>query len=331
MFRNIIPMYRPGIWCKKGLLSSPEQILGFRIAVAYNLLNVSANLSAEDLTVFERTTRSMKLSSGVYRTTYHSRFSDLDLVTERIFRTVFAGREKIEVHDWAASTGLPSIEWAMRIFADFPDAAVTASDYFLFLIEAQNSAGETYILEPDGTAIQYVKPPFVVPLCGRERSIFIFNRLAIAWARRAADELKKLAVQIGWNGAADLRTYTRGNWTFRQVNMIHPQARRLAADNQRFRVVEHDAFRRLSQPCNALRVMNFYNPRIWGFQKVASGVKEAFESVADGGLLILGRTVEDERPPRNDVSIFQKNGSRLRLIERLGHGFEMEDEVLSIA
>jgi hypothetical protein len=328
---NVHPytMYRPGIWCQKQVLNTPEQIFGLRIAVAYNLLNISTGTTPEDITVFERTTRAVRLSSGVHRTTYRSRFSELDLVTQRISRSVFVGRQNIEVHDWAASAALPSVEWAMRIFTDFPDAVVIASDYFLFLIEAQNSAGEIYILEPDGTPIQYVRPPFVVPLSNKERSIFVFNRLAIAWAQRAADELKKLAVQIEWNGASDLRTYTRGNWVFRQVNLIHPEARRLAAENQHFRIVQHDAFRRLSQPCDVLRIMNFYNPRIWGLEKVASGVREALNSIAEGGLLILGRTVEDKRPSRNDVSIFRKCRTGAKLIERLGAGFEMEDAVLS--
>src|SRR4051812_48933138 len=112
-------MYRPGIWCKKRLLSSPEQILGFRIAVAYGLLDVSGAFTPEDLAVFERTTRAVKLSSAVYRTTYHSRFSDLDLVIQRIFWTVFPGKQSIDVQDWAGSTAVPAVEWARRIFADF--------------------------------------------------------------------------------------------------------------------------------------------------------------------------------------------------------------------
>lgn len=321
-------MYRPGIWSRQQLSKVPEETFGFRITVAYNLL-ISEPACPEDLKVFERTTRAIKLSSGVYRTTYRSRFSDLDLVTRRIMRKVFAADQNIQVHDWAASTGVLSVEWAKQTLAHFPHAALTASDYFLFLIEAQNSAGETYILEPDGTAIQYIKPPFVVPLVGKERIIFVLNRLAMAWARRAVDELKRLAKQLQWNSIPDRQTYFLGKWGFRQINLIHPEAQRLAADNERFRVVQHDAFCKLAQPCQVLRVMNFYNPRIWGYQKTTSGIRAALESVADGGLLILGRTLENKQLRTNNVSIFQKTGTGVALLERLGAGFEMENEVLS--
>jgi len=323
-------MYRPGIWSREQLLNSPETICGFRIAVAYNLADLPVSAAPDDLKAFERTTKAVKLSSGVYRTTYHSRFSDLDIVTKRVMRSIFARHLEIQVHDWAASGGLVSVEWANDIFTDFPQALFVASDYYLFLIEA-TSRGETYILEPDGTAIQYINPPFVVPLAARERSVFILNRLAIAWARRTVPEVKKLALQVKWDSFRDLRTYVLDKWAFRQLNLVHPQARMLEAEGRRFRVVQHDAFCPLRQPCHVLRVMNFYNPRVWGHEKVKSGLKAALDSVVDGGLLIIGRTIEDERTPRNDASILRKSGNSVKVIERLGSGFEMEDTILSFS
>jgi len=323
-------MYRPGIWRRNQLLNTREQICGFRIGIAYNLLNSSGPSCSEDVKAFERTTRAIKLSSGVHRTTYRARFSDLDVVTHRIMQTVFAPNQKLRVHDWAASAGLLSVEWASHIWADFPSAVLIASDYFLFLLEAQNSAGETFILEPDGTAIQYINPPFVVSLVGKERSLFLLNRLAIAWARRSVEDLKEAAVQVEWDGIPDPRTHLRGKWRFRQINLIHPEARRLAQENQYFQMIRHDAFCKLAQPCEVLRVMNLYNPRIWGNEKATSGVKAAVDSVVDGGLLILGRTVEDKPAPKNNASIFRKRGDRVNLIERLNAGFEMERATLEL-
>jgi hypothetical protein len=54
-----------------------------------------------------------------------------------------------------------------------------------------------------------------------------------------------------------------------------------------------------------------------------------FDSLVVGGLWILGRTVEETRPVRNEVSIFRKSEHGFRLLDRLNGGSELEESLKS--
>ncbi len=82
------------------------------------------------------------------------------------------------MEDWAASDCLTSAEWAAELFPLFPHLDFVASDLLLFLWEAKKQRGEErFILEPDGTPLQYVRPPFVVRLSQPEPKA-VFCQLA---------------------------------------------------------------------------------------------------------------------------------------------------------
>ncbi len=319
-------MLRLGTWTREQLQGQSRTFLGARREIAYNLLCLRDGITADGIRVFDETMSILRLSSGVFRTTYRERFQDLNAVAGQIMSSLFPRDCEISVHDWAASSGLTSVEWARDLFLNFPSLTFTASDYFFALVQATNRRGETYIFEPDGTAIQYIRPPFVVPLAAPEKKFFILNQAAIAWSRRAVAELSACVRSLEWESVSDGRQQVRGDWRFEQIDLVHPEARALAEETRHFEIVHHDAFCHLRRPCNVLRVMNFYNPETWDAAALGRGFQAAFESVSNRGLLILGRT--QTQTNKNHVSIFQRVDDELILIERLGSGFEMEDSVL---
>jgi hypothetical protein len=76
--------------------------------------------------------------------------------------------------------------------------------------------------------------------------------------------------------------------------------------------------------------MNLYQTAIFTSAKILQGIRAALDSIVDGGIFIAGKTIEMEGA-RNDVSIFQKSQGRVRVVEKLGKGFELERHVLDMS
>jgi hypothetical protein len=103
--------------------------------VAYNLLKVGENPSAEDIRVFEDISVTLRTSNGTFRTTFRNRFEDVDVICLRLLRQHFGPESSIRVEDRAVSHGLTSCEWAKRLLPVFPAATLEASDLVLQLLE----------------------------------------------------------------------------------------------------------------------------------------------------------------------------------------------------
>jgi hypothetical protein len=73
--------------------------------------------------------------------------------------------------------------------------------------------------------------------------------------------------------------------------------------------------------------MNIFNRCYFSDASLCVGVKAALSGLNEGGFWIVGRTMEDEQA-RNDVTVFQKQGSQLAVVCRMGFGSEIEDLVL---
>ena len=289
---------------------------------SYALLKTPVPVTPADLARFEIVIRTVRLSSGICRTTYRSRFDDLDVVAQRVLERTYPADQALDLLDLAASDGLLSIHWADRVYAAFPRARMTASDVMLYLTEAVSTSGEIYILEPSGRAIQYTRPPFVVSIDVPESVAYPLNMLARAWGRLRLQDLRACSAEVRWNGVPDEQVISRGGWTFRQIPLVHPMALSYAR-NGRFRIMYADAFSPSPSKYDVVRVMNLYQPTVFPPAKIHEGLRVTLDSLTDGGILIAGRTIEREGQ-RNDVSIFQKTGGRVRVLENLGKGFEFQ-------
>src|ERR1700681_2193607 len=95
----------------------------------------------------------------------------------------------IRVQDRAVSHGLTSWEWAEQLFRVYPRAEFEASDALLYLFKLSGPNGETYIVEPDATPLQYINPPFVVSLQHPESWRHPVNRVIAARAKRRFERL----------------------------------------------------------------------------------------------------------------------------------------------
>jgi hypothetical protein len=315
-------MYKLGIY-SPGKLARTRTALGKIRQVSYSLLKIADSPTPEDIFRFETVIQTVAFSSGITRTTYPNRFQDLDRVVETVLGRVFSRDQSIVMHDMAASDCMLSMHWAMQTFARFPGARMTASDVFLYLVEAVSRSGETYILEPDGTPIQYTRAPFVIPLQSREHSAYIANAVMRSWARRHTRAVQSHAASVEWATLPDYRVVKIGCWSFQQIPLVHPAALSFA-ENGRFRIAYIDALCAQPWKCDVIRAMNLYQPHRLRFEEIQRGIRAALYALNDGGIFIAGRTIENGTQ-RNDATVFQKSGGSVRVMERLGNGFEFED------
>ena len=314
-------MYKLGIW-RSEKTAHTRALLGKTRQFSYSLLKTGVSATPAEIARFENVIRTVHLSSGICRTTYPERFRDLDPLVQTVLERIFPADRSLVIHDLAASDGLLSMLWAKRIFEHFPGARMTASDVFLYFTEAVWNSRETYILEPDGTPIQYTRAPFVVPLHAREHPAYLVNALVRSWARRRVRQLQSCASSVRWDGVPDHRVVSAGKWSLRQIPLVHPRALSFA-QNGRFTIAEVDAFSALPWKCDVIRAMNVYQPYALSSEQIRQGVYVSLDALRDGGIFIAGRTLE-KAAQRNDVTVFQKTHGRSHVLERLGKGFEFE-------
>jgi hypothetical protein len=240
-------------------------------------------------------------------------------------RTIFPPGSAVLVEDWAVSSGITAAEWFTRLLADYPRLKFTASDWILFLIEAlRPETGDRYILEPDGTPIQYIRPPFVVSLTQPQHWFYAVNRRLQQRALRTwNDELaSQFRIPADWDGLADADpSVDAPPFVLRRLPLLHPEVKRLRSEQ--FQIRRHSVFEALDQPVHMIRTMNILNRAYFTDAQLRTAVAAVEASLQTGGVWIVGRT-RIENPPQHDVTIYRKQPSGWKVLLRVGAGSEIE-------
>jgi hypothetical protein len=298
--------------------------------ISYTLIRMPTNASKEDVEVFERLMPYIRLSGGTYRTTSRGRFRNLDPEVNRLLAANFDSQAPLEVQDWAASACLTSSEWARSLFAAFPRLRLTASDLLLFLVELQDHERGTFVFEPGGAPLQFVKPPFVARMTPPESWKLPVNRWLSQKAWRRWQELNPLGDRVNeWIISDSEATLRTNGMRFDKLSLVHPEALQLARTDSRFRTSRQSVFEPLHSPVQVIRTMNIFNRAYFSEQQLMTGASAVVNSLLPGGIWVLGRTVREE-PPVHEVTIFKKTPlHQLEVVKRLGPGSEIESLVLS--
>ena len=255
--------------------------------VAYNLLNVGPNPTQEQIRVFEDISITLRTSNGTFRTTFGKRFEDVDAAALKWIKNLFPDLALLSVQDRAVSHGLTAKEFADRIFKNFPEAQFEASDLLLGLVELSlDETGEVFVTEQSGTALQYIKPPFVVALHHPEPLRFPVNRWVASRARR---RFQGLNLPEGWT-----KTTGGAGYKVRPISYIHPEVRKLTDQNPHFQFRVRSVFDRTPAACHVLRTMNIFNRAYFSEKQLVEGAAAVHESLQPGGLWIVGRTLEED-------------------------------------
>jgi hypothetical protein len=281
--------------------------------VSYGLLDLDESASEEQIRMFEDISFSFRTSNGTTRMTFRNRFRDVDLVTLRVLSQLYKPDAQLSIQDRAVSHGLTSYEWAEGLLQDFPNANFEASDVLLHLIRL-TLPGETFIVEPNGQPLQYIKPPFVVSIAHREPLRFPINHLISARGKR---RFRRLALPEGW-----VKSNAVDGYKVDKISCIHPHTRLLMKNDSRFRVCTRSVFEQ-TPGVDVLRTMNILNKAYFPSEKLIQGIAAAFHSLKPGGLWIVGRTFEEDLS--NHVTFLLRHDDSWEVLERIGKGSEMEE------
>jgi len=261
----------------------------------------------------------LQLPNGVFRTTYRGRFKELDQATNVLLQKHYDHSLPLNVQDWAASDCLTSAEWARTLFPLFPNAHFIASDLTLFLIEARLPDGTAFVLDPEGNALQYVRPPFVIRMNPPEPLLLFVNRLLQKQAERKLLMFKKqLEIPEEWLNDEHSEEFIQTPFMFRKISLVHPEAEALRRSSGRFEIHRHSVFQPLPKTSDVIRTMSIFIPVYFSGERVIKGARAVWNSLKSKGLWIL------------DGSIFIKEKDRFRVLERFRERLEIEDSILSL-
>ena len=304
-------MFRTGIWTVEQFWEAQKHPSRKSRSVSLRLLDVADSAGPEDIGIFEAISRVFRTSNGTYRTTYPSRFKDLDAAVLIHLKQLFEQDSAFAIQDRAASNCLTSAEWANSLFPFFTNVRFTASDLLLYLLKAELPSGETFILEPGGEPLQFVAPPFVLPLSGGESRWHVLNRLLIM---RALSRLKGL--RIGEEDTWEPVSFEP--WEIGRIPCTHPRARSLATLDSRFQIASGSVFDGTPDVCQVLRTMNIFNRSYFPEERIKEGIRASLSSLTGNGVWIVGRTIEESHL-RTEATIFQKRDGAFELLDRFVH------------
>jgi hypothetical protein len=327
-------MLKLGVLDRQRFLADPPRDLpGYiyhrfsRDRISFRLLSQPTQTSPEDSRVFELLMLRVWLSNGTCRATFRRRFRNIDGILNDLIAERFDRGADLVVEDMAGSACLTSTEWAETLLPRFPHIRFVASDLVLFILEVEDSVeGTAFVLESDGSPLQYVRPPFVIRMQPPEPAGLIVNWL-LAWSARK--QLKKIRawwpLPESWlrddgDGFLEIDRYR-----IRKLPLIHPEAWDLAHRDGRFSIRQHSVFEVCNEPRHVIRTMNVFNRSYFTTTQLSAGVRSIVASLHIGGIWIVGRTVVEE-PPVHHVSVFQKSAcGGLDVIHRIGPGSEIEE------
>jgi hypothetical protein len=312
-------MLRFGIYTEQQYRRAGPRRRDLGARVAYTLLDVGSDPSDERVAMFEDLCFRLRTSNGTFRTSFPQRFVDLDAAALRWMSELFAPEAPIQIQDRAASHCLTSHDWAQRIFTTHSQAEFEASDLILCLYEVSLANGDTYIVEPGGEPLQYIRPPFVLSVRHREPRRYPLN----LWLGvRARKRFARLALRPDW-----MQSDAGPGYRVRRISCVHPRAAALAAHDPRFRVRTRSVFEVTPQACDVLRTMNILNRAYFTEDELASAANAVFDSVRAGGLWIVGRTWEEDFS--NHATFFLRREDAWQVLGRIGNGSEIEQLALA--
>ena len=238
---------------------------------------------------------------GIYKRTYACRFDQFDDMAIDCLGQAFPASRALTMHDIGVSDARTACDLFHKLAARFPHLNYYASDYEPSLMVLRSGKGRTVVtLNKKGKAIEIVVPPFVFNLIKPENFLLYPVNYAFFLFARATVLRRTLA------------KYRAGKIKPSSLILFCPAARDLAASDSRFHLLEYDLLKPHILPCrmDVVRVMNVLNSSYFDPQQLSIAVGHIFESLAIGGLLIVGS---------NDAA-----GSEVRggIYRKLGQGFQ---------
>jgi len=259
--------------------------------------------------------------SGAVKRTLDRRFGELDLrVEQRVAELPPPAEKPLRVHDAGVSDGRSSIELFDRL-RRFGPLVFVASDRDPRVDVVRGPDGRWEVaFDEEGAVVQYAAHGFVLSPIGLENALlYPANRAMLAWLER---KLRARAGQVRRRAAspplADLERRVVEDCVVWRVPLIC----RACLEHMKTGAIEflrHDIREPLAGRFHVVRAMNVLNHLAPEDQRRAA--RSLWVSLAEGGLLVAGRSADPHGEPR--ATIWRRDRCELREVDRLHGGAEL--------
>ncbi len=279
-------MIRLGVTCREGL-SRPKTLIGLQKDIAASVLMAAwQDPSGTYDDVCRQAFHRLKMSNGVVKTSAPGRFDDVDDKLLNIIDKELRGLCSLAVHDLGVSDGTTAVEWFGRLDTLAPEIVFTLSDYYdrCYVVQCEGSRW-TAVLDAELLPMQFFRGPLVLT---PHQSALYYPVNWVTWrlvARLLSPALQRLRRQWG-PGLPVPRGFAVDDYL-----LLGPEALKLVADNERVRFVRHDVMKPLDREYSLIRVMNLLNLGYFPSERLLGALQMIRNSLADGGLLIIGRSM----------------------------------------
>lgn len=312
-------MLRFGIVTREGLLAVARREAKIPPAVAFPLVaTFKGKLSEAEEEALAYLYGGIPAGLSI-KLTWRERLRGIDdLILAEIERR-FPKDMTIRVHDMAASNAITSVDLFERLVAGGREVSYLASDFYDALQVVNLPEGKSpgrrpagrwrVVFNAEGEPLQIIGRRMVLNASG-ERKRFPVNRLLHAWAER---RLVPRAQTLLREGKAE------------RIALFHPEALALAERDRRFRLGREDVFKPPAGPFDVVKILSFLSLHRYDRETVREALAGVAATIADGGMLALGRTQQVGR--RLDASLFEKEGGRMNWVADVRDGYEYKDVV----
>jgi hypothetical protein len=291
---------------------------------AYTLLeSIGPAYRAADEPLLERLYQSMAGGEGVFKITRRHRFRDLDERLTQELTGRFAGADQLTLHDMAASNGITSLDLFRRLSKD-RTVTVHATDYFdaLWMVDLPGERW-TVVFDVDRRPLQVVGSGFVISCRQPPPLRYPVNRMLRTWLMKRV--VPSAQARLTYGAEPDGPGGVGMAAGVRRVPLFHPECVIEARSERGFHLGRHDMFQPNPHPCQVVRILNALTPAHFSPDRVTAGIRAGATNLARGGLLILGRSPEDDS--RTRATAFEWTGETLATVWELNGGYEWPELV----
>lgn len=274
---------------------------------AYSLLSdLAVNYTPTDEALVERLYRSMRSGNGVYKITRRGRFDAFNATLADHIQKMGLATPVLRISDMAASSAITSLE-LFKILRDRFPVRFSASDWFdrIYIVSVARSAWKV-VFDAASSPLQMEGCGLVLSADRPEPWRYPVNRAVQAIIKRRAIDRARTLLASSLRG--DLVPPSTGS--VETITLFHPEAVKVAKDDCRFALAREDLFAPRPDEFDVIRVMNALTDRHFPVDRVMSAISVVGANLREGGLLVLGRSV-DEEDGRLRATGFVRRGSLL--------------------
>jgi len=263
----------------------------------------------------------VRLKNRVFKTTYSRRLDDVN----QTLNSLLPRGAPVELMDVAISSGISTQEWIDTLSGDSIDFQIVAGDLNIYAYLLTFSKNLEILVDRSGYPIH-----FDIFDQGTELSLIkIIPRPISSLIKKLISRLLKLDAPLAHYMSGDIaENASRFGLRCIPITLVSPRL----CKHARLEIIEDDIVSNqspnLAKRFHAIRAANILNKGYFGRNEIRSILINLRQRLRQGGLLCVCRTLKNNQTNGTIFSLNERGC--FQVMERIGEGSEIEEEVLSL-